>query len=93
MYFLLFFFISANAEKFCINCKHFRPTILSHPSFAKCKAFPREADNKIDYLVLGRPKPEYNYCSIAREYESMCGQDGKYFEKKCTWIDKIKDKN
>ena len=75
------------------NLRWYKPSILSHPIFAKCKAFPREVDNKIDYLVLGRPKTDYNYCSIAREYENMCGQDGKYYEKRCTLMDNIKNKN
>ena len=93
MYFLvLLVALSATAEKFCINCKHFKPT-LSHPVFAKCKAFPKEVDNKIDYLVLGRPKKEYYYCSTARQDEDMCGPDGKCYENRCTLLDKLKDKN
>jgi len=36
----------------------------------------------MDYLVSGKiSKPRYNYCSIARKYDSMCGEQGKYYEK------------
>ena len=89
IYFLLFI-IYVNAENFCINCKHFKQSFMSHPDFAKCKVFPREVDNKINYLVLGPQKTEYNYCSIVRQYENMCGPNGKYYEKKYSLMDNIK---
>ncbi len=84
IYFLLLFVLSVNAEKFCINCKYFKKPLFSHLDFAKCLVFPKEISNKNDYLVSGNKKIEYNYnyCSIARGYENMCGQDGKYYEKK-----------
>jgi hypothetical protein len=90
IFFLLLFILSANAEKFCVNCKHFKPAIISHPVFAKCKLFPKELDNNSDFLVLGNPKKEYNYCSIARQNENMCGTDGKCYEKKCSLLDNLK---
>jgi len=91
IYFLLLFVLS-NAEKICINCKHSQQSFLSHPSFAKCKIFPIEVDNKIEYLVSGRPKTEYSYCSTARQFENMCGPSGKYYEKKCSLMDYLKSK-
>ena len=87
---LLFVLYSSNAEKICINCKYYQQSFLSHPVFARCKVFPRELDNKIEYLVSGRPKTEYSFCSTARQYENMCGLNGKYYEKKCTLMDKLK---
>ena len=84
IYFLLLFVLSVNAEKFCINCKYFKNSLFSHPDFAKCHVFPKELTNKIVYLVSGNTNTqiEYHFCSIARGNENMCGQDGKYYEKK-----------
>ena len=94
IYLLLSF---SNAEKFCVNCKHFKPTLLlSNNEFSKCSVFPREIDNKIDYLVSGKPKIEYKYCKTVRQNEDMCGPKGKYYEKKTHFFRKItcnKDKN
>lgn len=87
---------TSNAEKFCINCKHFKPAFLSDNEFGKCSVFPREKSNKIDYLISGKPKLEYSYCSTARGDEDMCGPTGKYFEKKTNFFRKItcnKDKD
>jgi hypothetical protein len=86
IYFLLSF---SNAEKICINCKHFKPAFLSDNQFGKCSVFPREMDNKIDYLVSGKPTLEYSYCSTARRDEDKCGPSGKYFEKKTNLFRKI----
>lgn len=91
LYFLLLVILSVNAENFCINCKHFRPSLLLHPQFAKCELFPKKIDNKIDYLVSGCGKIEYYYCTIAREDKNMCGQNGEYYEKRFTLIDNIKN--
>lgn len=81
--------VNINAEKFCINCKHFKPAFLSDNQFGKCSVFPREMDNKIDYLVSGKPKLEYIYCSTVRGDEDKCGPTGKYFEKKTNFFRKI----
>ena len=91
IYFLLLFVLSVNAEKFCINCKYFKQSLLSHPDFAKCHIFPKKLSNQIDYLVSGSAKIEYYYCSTAREYKNMCGQDGKYYKKKWALMDNQKN--
>ena len=61
----------------CINCKHFvkdtKPNIFP---FGKCKMFP-QIENKINYLINGIEKDEYSYCSTARQFQNMCGENGK----------------
>jgi hypothetical protein len=41
-------------------------------------------ENDEYFLVDGvkRKKNDYNYCSISRLYDEMCGKDGKLYEKK-----------
>jgi hypothetical protein len=93
IYLLLLFILSANAEKFCINCKHFQKNILTSSSiYGKCKLFPKETHNKIEFLISGSPKMEYRFCSTVREDENMCSPTGKYYEKKCTLKDYLKIK-
>jgi hypothetical protein len=79
----------ATANKFCINCKYYQSSFLSSSVFGKCKVFPREMDNKIDYLITGKPKTEYIYCSTARNDEDKCSPTGKYYEKKINLFRKI----
>jgi hypothetical protein len=42
--------------------------------------FPK-IENKINYLINGIEKDGFSYCSTARQYEKMCGENGKMFEK------------
>lgn len=87
--FIYFLLSTSNAEKFCVNCKHFKSTLLSSNIFGKCSVFPREIENKMDYLVIGKAKIEYYYCSTVRLKEDMCGPTGKYYEKKTNFFRKI----
>ena len=87
MFFLLFllFFYKINAEKFCINCVHFKKPFIGNKLVGKCSVFPKETDidKKIDYLVSGKKDIEYIYCLTARQDENLCGEKGKYYIKKC----------
>ena len=70
--------------KLCINCKHFIPD-NSSGKFGKCSFFPRNEENKMYYLVNGmneETEKKYNYCSISRNTNDMCGEEGKYYKKK-----------
>jgi hypothetical protein len=78
----------------CKNCKFLIPDNSffcfslfddSNVRYGKCSRFQEELTDseKMDYLVTGKlSKPTYKYCSIARTYDSMCGEEGKYYEKK-----------
>jgi hypothetical protein len=81
--------ISANQNipKFCIDCKFFKNNFLTGSEYAKCSAFPIieiEKDNA-NFLVNGYKKDskkEFEYCSIARKFEHLCGKEGKFYERK-----------
>ena len=80
----LSFIFTTNAIKpnFCVDCKHFRYDFFSGKQFGKCALFPIVKEKDRYYLVNGQgQKTEYNYCSIARGYNDMCGEEGKLFEK------------
>jgi hypothetical protein len=90
--FSVFFVLSSsstsNKPKFCVNCTHFRGNFFGS-RFGKCSLFPviEEIDNR-DYLVNGNSKKsilDYKYCSIVRNYNDMCGKNGKMFEEKKQW--------
>jgi len=79
---------TSNKPKFCVNCTHFRGSFFGS-KFGKCSLFPQieEIDNR-DYLVNGNSKKsiiDYNYCSIIRNYNDMCGKNGKMYEEKKQW--------
>ena len=71
----------------CVNCKFFTKDFFTMNKYGRCAVFPKEEqdDDNMYVLVDGTKtnnKPEYNLCSIARKYEKMCGQEGKFYEKK-----------
>jgi len=67
--------------KLCINCKHF--INAGNNRYAQCKHFPIIVDTMED-LISGYNKNQYidyNYCSTARRFGFMCGENGKYYDK------------
>ena len=86
---LLFFFAEMFSStplkpKLCCDCKFFIKDFFLPKRLGSCAIFPKDQD-KDDrfYLVDGiKPKVEYSFCSIAREYKDMCGPDGIFYEKK-----------
>ena len=66
----------------CIRCKHYRKAFLQDSKFGTCALFPFTV--KDDYLVNGvtSKKVVNYYCSTARSSDRMCGEEGKYFERK-----------
>ena len=66
--------------KLCINCKHFI-TDNGNGEFGKCSLFPTIV-HKINYLVNGIHEDKYNYCSTARSFDDMCGENGKMYKNK-----------
>ena len=90
---LLFLCSATQPPKFCVNCKYFITSADTFfpfffgekEEFGRCALFKKVYDYDDYFLVTGisKDKPiEYNYCSIARKYDKMCGWDAKYFEKK-----------
>jgi hypothetical protein len=69
--------------KLCINCKYYTKNFFSSSEYGQCRMFIRVNDND-SFLVNGinNKKIENYYCSTARNSEKMCGQDGKFYERK-----------
>jgi len=70
-------------EKICIDCKFFSKDVFNANKFGKCLLFPYKEDDT-EYLVTGankNEKPEYHYCSTARKFHYMCGEEGTKYEK------------
>jgi hypothetical protein len=77
-----------NNQHFCVDCKFYIPNdlffgLLGGKEFGKCKLY-YDIKNKedSDFLVTGKKKEikiEYNYCSICRNDEKMCGKQGIQF--------------
>jgi len=66
-------------EKRCIKDNHSN-------IFGKCSLFPKE-EKDIYSLVNGIHQDknnEYFHCSVARNWEDMCGPEGKMYKKKYT---------
>ena len=70
--------------KLCINCKFsFKENFLTSDKFCKCSKFSYIEDDY--FFVNGRGKPKItknHYCSVARQYDHMCGEEGKKYEEK-----------
>ena len=79
--------ISANQNipKFCINCKFYKKdSFFTFSEFGKCSLFPKEIYNEY-FLVNGSKNNtniEYDYCTTLRNFDHLCGKEGKYYEKK-----------
>ena len=73
--------LTPNKPKLCIDCKFFKQDLFSN-KYGRCSLFTREEDTK-SFLVDGidRTRIEYQYCAIAREYDDMCGEEGKLYVK------------
>lgn len=71
-------------QKLCVDCKFFKSELFFGNKFARCSLFPTEEIN-YDFLVDGSKKNKqikYGYCSVARQFDDMCGNEGKLYEKK-----------
>ena len=62
---------------------------MTQNKFGKCAAFPI-LDKSDSYLVTGIKNEDYNYCSIARQYDDMCGIEGKHYKNKLSKNEKLK---
>lgn len=61
----------------CVNCKYFRKDLFTEPRFGKCAKFPERRPEST--LVDGETQI-YKYCITARDSDSMCGKEGKFYE-------------
>ena len=73
--------ILSDAIQPCVQCKFFKKDFLSDPKFGKCTLFSKPIENY--FLVTGIETPkkiDYDYCTVARTFDSMCGEEGKYYQ-------------
>lgn len=73
--------------KLCIDCKFFiKPNFSIDNKFGKCSFFREKTiDDDKHYLVTGiknKKKEFYYFCSTSRNFQDMCGKEGKFYEKK-----------
>lgn len=69
--------------RFCVNCKYIIPNNDLGIEYSTCSLF-ENIDNQ-KYLISGNSddiERGFYSCSSARSFESMCGKDGKKYEKK-----------
>jgi hypothetical protein len=76
--------------KFCVDCKHFTKNSFITNKYGQCTLFEIEEDN--DYFLVdgnvNNDKIKYYYCNTARKFNDLCGEEGKFFEKKTTHSNK-----
>jgi hypothetical protein len=77
--------------KLCKNCKHFLHPLGSTIEFGKCALFLQPKDN-FNYFITGKRKnkSEHYFCSVAREAEYLCGEEGKFYEEQPPEIGRTK---
>ena len=71
---------AAFEPKLCITCKHF--IHARNNRYSRCRQFPILVDTMED-LISGYSQQQYtdyNYCSTARKFDFMCGENGKRHE-------------
>lgn len=73
------FSLNEIAPKLCVNCKFFMKNFIIGNEYSRCSLFPK-TEPDIDYYVTGNKKEsKYQFCSIARNYDDMCGKEGKKY--------------
>ena len=80
-YILPVFSLKEKPPKLCINCKFFINSIIGDNIHGKCYLFPKE-ENSLNFLVSGIKNDDYYHCSNARQFDQMCGLEGKRYKKK-----------
>ena len=89
-YMLLYSFFSCSVTsmaplnpKLCKNCRHFLKPLVTSIEFGKCAMLLQPKDD-INYFITGKRKnkSEHYFCSVARNYDNLCGEEGKYYEDK-----------
>jgi hypothetical protein len=78
------FSLLAIKPKFCVNCKFFKRDLFFSPRYGECLKFPKY--NVLDYSIVSGKNisgdVSYDYCVIVRNYENMCGKNGKFYEER-----------
>jgi len=83
--FLCLFSTDFLKPKLCKDCIFYKRSTLTpfDLKYGKCTLFPLQKYNN-NYLVDGSKQIveiDHHFCSIAREYDSLCGKEGNQFIK------------
>lgn len=86
IYILSIFSENLIKPKLCIDCKFFIKDFFTSSKFGKCSLFPRDSIEEYNkYFLVNGKKNNKNidnyFCSTAREFDNMCGKEGKLHEK------------
>jgi hypothetical protein len=65
----------------CVNCRFFTKSFILGNQYGRCCLFPK-TEIETDLVTGIKKEPEYQFCSIARHYDDMCGKEGKKYIKK-----------
>ena len=65
----------------CVNCRFFTKSFILGNQYGRCCLFPK-TEMDIDLVTGIKKEPQYQFCSIARHYDDMCGKEGKKYIKK-----------
>jgi len=67
----------------CVDCKFFKTGFFHEKKFGTCALFPKEVDDGYEY-VTGKSERhmEYSFCVVARQHESMCGNNANRYQKR-----------
>ena len=76
-----FFSLNEITPKLCVNCKFFMNNFISGKKYGKCSFFPK-TEMDIDLVTGSKKDAKYQFCSIARDYDNMCGKEGKQYVSK-----------
>lgn len=84
---LLFSRMYSIKPKLCANCKFCIKDFFEISNKGKCSLFPKaEKEEQSRFFLVDEgiliKKTDYQYCNISREYQNMCGKDGKLYEEK-----------
>ena len=71
-------------RKICVDCKFFIKDLYTENKFGRCSLFIKPTED--DYSIVDGSETNYvlryNYCYNARQFDSMCGIEGKLYIKK-----------
>ena len=82
------FSMKVTNPKLCIHCKHFITDNYTS-KYGTCSLFPKKEEKEKNNLYLingikgmyGSVEEKYYFCSTAREFNDMCGEEGKYYKR------------
>ncbi len=67
----------------CVDCKYFKKPFLQDPKFGTCSFFPKKVDDGYGFVTgKSESRIEYEYCVVARQFETLCGSKGNYYQKR-----------